>query len=113
MILKQIVDKLEAIPVCVPENWEAIQVGSVFASDLISDILVSEGEEQLLLTSLTTPQLIRTAAIVGAAAIVIVNRKQLPSALFGSARVEEIPVFYSSIPKYDACVRLGKMEDAL
>ncbi|MBN2703889.1 MAG: hypothetical protein JXR23_06725 [Pontiellaceae bacterium] len=112
MILKQIVDELDVTPVHVPENWEEIQVGSVFASDLISDILVSEGEEQLLLTSLTTPQVVRTAAIVGAAAIIIVHRKQIPSGLAGSARVEEIPLFYSSIPKYDACVRLGKMEDA-
>lgn len=111
MILKQMVDKLEAIPVYVPENWEEMQVGSVFASDLISDILVSEGEEQLVLTSLTTPQVVRTAAIVGASAIVIVNRKQIPSGLAGTARMEGIPIFYSSIPKYDACVRLGKMGD--
>ena len=87
MILKQMVDKLEAIPVYVPENWEEIQVGSVFASDLISDILVSEGEEQLLLTSLTTPQVVRTAAIVGAAAVIIVHRKQIPPGLAGSARI--------------------------
>lgn len=112
MILKQMVDKLEAIPVYVPENWEGIQVGAVFASDLISDILVSEGQEQILLTSLTTPQVVRTAGIVGAAAIVIVNRKQIPSGLSGTARMEGIPLFYSAIPKYDACVRLGKMEDA-
>lgn len=113
MILKQIVEELEATPVYVPENWEEIQVDSVFASDLISDILVSEGEEQLLLTSLTTPQVVRTAAIVGAAAIIIVHRRQIPSGLAASARIEEIPLFCSSIQKYDACVRLGKMEDAL
>jgi hypothetical protein len=87
-------------------------VDSVFASDLISDILVSEGEEQLLLTSLTTPQVVRTATIVGATAIIIVHRRQVPAGLEASARMEEIPLFCSTIQKYDACVRIGRLEDA-
>lgn len=112
MNLKQVIDELEATPVFVPEAWNDIQVGSVFASDLISDILVSEGEEQLLLTSLTTPQVVRTAAIVGAAAILIVHRRQVPAGLEASARREKIPLFCSTVLKYNACVRIGRLEDA-
>ena len=110
MDLKQIVDELEAVPVFCPEGWDEIKVDSVFASDLISDILVSEGEEELLLTSLTTSQVVRTGAIVGAVAIVLVHRKQVPAGLEAAARAEDIPLFRSSITKYDACVRIGKLE---
>jgi hypothetical protein len=111
MILKQIVDELEATAVFVPEEWVGLDVGSVFASDLISDILVSDGKDQLLLTSLTTPQVVRTASIVGAVAIVLVHRRQAPASLEAAARAEGIPLFRSKITKYDACVRIGRMED--
>lgn len=111
MVLKQIVDELDATPVFIPEECDDLSVGSVFASDLISDILVSEGDEQLLLTSLTTPQVVRTAAIVGAVAIVLVHRKKVPAGMEAAARSEAIPLFRSAITKFDACVRIGRMED--
>ncbi len=112
MMLKQIVDELEATPVFTPEGWDELDVGSVFASDLISDILVSDGHDQLLVTSLTTPQVVRTASIVGAVAIVLVHRRQAPAGLEAAARAEGIPLFRCTMPKYDACVRIGRMEDA-
>lgn len=107
MNLKQIVELLDASPLHAPEGWEALTVDDVFASDLISDILVSEGEEQLLLTSLTSPQVVRTAALVGAVAMVLVHRRQTPPALEAAARQHDLPLFRSAITKFEACVRLG------
>ena len=112
MNLKQIVEKLDAAPLYAPEDWEELNIEEVFASDLISDILVSEGDNQILLTSLTSPQVVRTAALVGAVAIVLVHRRQASPGLEAAAREQGIPLFRSSIAKYDACVRLGHLREA-
>ena len=112
MKLKQVIQELAAIPLAVPENWETVTISDVFASDLISDILVSEGEDQLLLTSLTSPQVVRTAALVGAAAVVLVHRRRTPPELADAARAQELPLFRCTMTKYDACVRIGRLRDA-
>ena len=112
MNLKQIVKTLDATSLVAPEMWESLKIEEVFASDLISDILVSEGDDQLLLTSLTSPQVVRTAALVGATAIILVHRRQAPSALTAAARDQNLPLFRSVITKYEACVRLGRLQEA-
>ena len=48
------------------------------ASDLMSDILAGLSEGSLLLTGLTTVQVIRTASIAGIGAIVFVRGKTAP-----------------------------------
>ena len=112
MRMKEIVEELNAIPLCDPAGWEELGIGSVFASDLISDILVSEGEDQLLLTSLTSPQVVRTAALVGAVAIILVHRRQTPPGLEAAAREQGVPLFRSTITKFEACVRVGRLRDS-
>ena len=112
MNLKTIIETLDAAPLVAPEGWDELKIEEVFASDLISDILVSEGDNQLLLTSLTSPQVVRTAALVGAVAIVLVYRRQTPPGLESVARDQGIPLFRSPITKYDACVRLGHLREA-
>lgn len=111
MNLKHVIETLDAATLYATEGWEALEIEEVFASDLISDILVSEGDDQLLLTSLTSPQVVRTAALVGAVAIVLVHRRQSPPALEAAAREQGISLFRSAITKYDACVCLGRLRE--
>jgi hypothetical protein len=113
MKLKQIIETLDAAPLFTPEGWEELDIKDVFASDLISDILVSEGDDQLLLTSLTSPQVVRTAALVGAVAIILVHRRQTPPDLSAAARAQNIPLFRSAITKFDACITVGRMKGEL
>ncbi len=112
MKLKQIVEELDATLINAPADWGEQSVCSVFASDLISDILVSEGEGQLLLTSLTSSQVVRTAALIGAVAIVLVHRRQAPPDLEAAARKQDVLLFRSTLTKYDACVRISRLEEA-
>ncbi|MCC7300602.1 MAG: hypothetical protein IT583_05940, partial [Verrucomicrobia bacterium] len=79
--LKSLIDALGATAVSAPSGWEERTVGGVFVSDLISDILVSEGEHTLLVTSLLSDQVLRTADVIGAVAVVLVNRRHIPAAL--------------------------------
>ena len=111
MKMKQIVEVLEANPLQVEPGWEELDVESVFASDLISDILVTEGDDLLLLTSLTSAQVVRTAALIGAVAIVLVHRRKAPLNLEEAARVQGVPLFCSALEKFEACVRLGRLRD--
>ena len=107
--LKEIVDALSAAEAHVPSGWEALNVQGVFASDLISDILVSDGEETLLLTSLQSDQVLRTADVIGATAVVIVNRSRVSESLAKGAVDQGLPLFFTSLSKFDACVRLGQI----
>jgi hypothetical protein len=112
MNVKKIVEELGASPLYAPVGWENLEADSVFASDLISDILVSEGGNQLLLTSLTSTQVVRTAALVGAVAIVLVHRRQTPPGLEDAARDQGVPLFRSAMAKFEACVRVSRLGDS-
>lgn len=110
--LKQMMDRLEAEPLFVPAGWEFLEIGDVFASDLISDILVSEGDETLLVTSLLSDQVLRTADVIGAVAVVLVNRRQIPAALGRAAEKQGLPLFHTPLSKFESCVRLGRLMES-
>ncbi|AFG38433.1 DRTGG domain-containing protein [Spirochaeta africana] len=84
----------------------------VLVCDLMSDVLTVEHEDFLLVTSLTSDQVARTADIVGAVGIVLVNGKTPQPALVTLAEDLDIPVLGSRMSGFDFSVALGKlMED--
>lgn len=82
------------------------KVGTVVADDLMSDVLLNDGDDILLLTSLASDQAIRTANIVGAMAVVVHNAKPLPQTMCQVADALGIPLISSPLSKYDSCVRI-------
>lgn len=111
--LKLLIETLNAKAVQVPAGWEDREIKKVFASDLISDILMTEGENILLLTSLLSDQVLRTAEVIGAVAVVLVNRKHIPAALGKAALKQGMPLFQTPLPKFEACVRLGPLMETV
>ena len=85
-------------------------VGAVVANDLMSDVLLNDADDILLITSLASDQAIRTAHIVGAMGVVVHNAKPLSETMIKVANDLHIPLVSSPLSKYDACV---KMHDAL
>ena len=81
-------------------------VGEVVANDLMSDVLLVDADDILLLTSLASDQAIRTAHIVGAMGVVIHNAKPLSETMIKVANDLAIPLVSSPLAKYDACVKL-------
>jgi len=79
-------------------------VRSVVACDLMSDVLVVDDEDILLLTSLASDQALRTAQVVGAVAVIIVNDKPLPDSMAEVAQSLHITLAVSPLRKFDACV---------
>jgi len=82
----------------------ADQIRHVVASDLMSDVLLVDEDEILLLTSLASDQVLRTAHIVGAVGVIVVNGKALPTSMVKVARDLGITLIKSDKSKYEACI---------
>ena len=109
MNLIRVADAINAELVWGPEGWEQLNVETVFASDLMSDVLMSDRDEMLLITSLSTEQSIRSASIVGSEAVVIANHKTVTDGMVELAKEQGIALFCTGYPKYESCVRLGRI----
>ncbi|MDF7808701.1 hypothetical protein P4E94_14730 [Pontiellaceae bacterium B12219] len=109
MELQRIAHALDADFICGPDDWEKISIESVVASDLMSDVLMSDRDDLLLITSLSTEQSIRSAGIVGSEVVVIANNKTVTEGMVELAGDQGIALFCTRYPKYEACVRLGRI----
>ncbi len=111
--LSVFIEALNAKALNAPSGWEDRGINRVFASDLISDILITEGENILLITSLLSDQILRSADMIGAVAVIFVNRRNIPAALGKAAAKQGVPLFHTSLPKFEACVRLGPLMETV
>jgi len=109
MKLRQIADILDAEISCAPDGWEQIDVKSVIASDLMSDVLLSDRDNMLLITSLSNEQSIRSAGIVGAVAVVITLNKSVMPGMVELAEELEIALLRTRFPKFESCVKVGRL----
>ena len=109
MKLIQIAEALESEVAYGPAGWEQINIESFFASDLMSDVLMSDCDEMLVITSLSTEQSIRSAGIVGSEAVIIANSKTVTAGMITLARELNVALLCTVFPKYESCVRLGRI----
>jgi hypothetical protein len=84
-------------------------VGGVVASGLMSDVLTTDQEGILLVSNLTTAQVVRTADMVGAHAILITNKKPLSDDMIELARDLSISLLITDLSLFEACYHLGKL----
>jgi len=109
MKLEDIAQRLEAEIVHRGAGFDRTEIGSVVASDLMSDVLVTDLPRPLILTSLASDQAVRTADIVGAAAVAVVNGKALPENMRRLARELDLTLLRSPRTKFDACLALAPL----
>lgn len=107
MKLKSLLSAIQAKAIVVTPEDENREILNVVASDLMSDVLMMDVEHPLLVTSLASDQSLRTANVVGAQAVVIVNDKIPPAGMATLAKELGIPLAASPLRKYEACVALG------
>jgi len=105
MKLSEIKEILEANVLVGEENLD-IQVTGGAASDLMSDLLRNPKEGSLLLTGLTSIQVIHTSIIAGMAAIVFVRGKKPSEDITKLARENELPLLSTQFNMYSSCGRL-------
>jgi predicted transcriptional regulator len=105
MELSKIVEALDAVVLVGEDNLD-IDITTCGASDLMSDILAGLSEGCILLTGLTTVQVIRTAMVAGTKAVVFVRGKTPPQEVIDLAKSEKLPLISSPYSMFVSCGRL-------
>jgi predicted transcriptional regulator len=105
MKLSEIVAALEARVVYGSDHLDK-EVTTCGASDLMSDILAGLSEGSILLTGLTTVQVIRTAMVAEVGAVVFVRDKTPPQEVIDLAQEQELPLISSPYSMFVSCGRL-------
>ena len=80
------------------------------ASDLMSDILAGLSAGCILLTGLTTIQVIRTAMVADLGAVVFVRDKTPPAEVIELAEDNQLPLISSPYSMFVSCGRLHACE---
>lgn len=99
--LKEVARVLDAEVVC-GEEYLGAEISDYAASDLLSDVLAVERDRYLLLTGLTTLQVVRTAEITGALGVVFVRNKLPCQEAVGLARSHSIPLLITPLTMFEA-----------
>lgn len=102
MTLEEIAQILEATFHC-GEDKRTMEIKSVCAGDLMSDLLAYSHAHALLLTGLANPQVIRTAEMLDLAAIIFINGKEPNAEMLKLAQHKCIPLLTTRHPLYTGC----------
>lgn len=105
MQLKQIQALLEARVLCGAQRLEE-ECSTVFASDMMSDVLACPDEIQCMLTGLMNSQVIRTADMMDIDIIVFVRGKMPSADVVEMACQREMVVMVTPCKMFTACGRL-------
>jgi len=105
MKVKDLIRILDAEVLC-GEDFLDQEITDFGASDLISDILAYSKNDYVLLTGLTTPQIIRAAELTGAIAIVFVRGKLPPQEVLGLAKSHHIPLLKTDSIMFYSCKKI-------
>lgn len=111
MTFLDIVENLPAHVVHKASDFPGKPLRHVVASDLMSDVLVADFEDIVMVTSLASEQTVRTADIVGARGVVLVNDKTPQASMKALAEQQDLTVLSTPLTMYEACVALGRLLD--
>lgn len=84
------------------------EIGMVFGSDLMSDVLAFIEADSLLLTGLTNPQVVRTAEMAEITAVCFVRGKQPQAETIKLAEARKMPLLTTGLCMFESCGRLYK-----
>lgn len=107
MKVKDVVRVLDAEVLC-GEDFLEQEITDFGASDLLSDILAYSKDEYVLLTGLTSSQVVRTAELTGAIAIIFVRGKLPPQEAIGLAKSHHIPLLKTDNLMFISCKKIVK-----
>ena len=105
--LEELITILDAQISC-GEDLLSVEIKSVSASDLMSDVLAFAKEDSLLITGLINQQVVRTAEMAGIAAICFVRGKVPQEEMILLAKEKNIPLLATELSMYEACGKLRK-----
>ncbi|RKX48925.1 MAG: hypothetical protein DRP38_03810 [Thermotogae bacterium] len=106
MYLKEIVEKIGGRVLSGESKLDSIEIESAAASDLMSEVLAFAEPGMLLITGLVSPQVVRTAVVVGIPAILIVRHENVPEELVDLAKMNDLILVVTPLSMFEACGRL-------
>jgi flagellar biosynthesis regulator FlbT len=109
MDVQQLVTQLACTELVRGKEWQGAAVESIIASDLMSDVLVIDKEGVVLVTSLATQQTIRSADIINALAVIVVNNKGCDKAMVRLAQELNMCLCSVKEDKFSTCIKIGKI----
>ncbi|MEI8096320.1 MAG: hypothetical protein WCG80_19075 [Spirochaetales bacterium] len=107
MTFQQVLETVGGTVIVKGSRWDVQEIQHVMACSLMSDVLVTEEDDILLVTSLASDQTARTADMVGACGIVLMNDKTPQAELVALCRELDLPLMTSSLPAFECCWQLG------
>jgi len=78
----------------------------VFASDLMSDVLAFSEPGSILMTGLVNTHVVRTACLVDALGIIVVQGKRPDTAVVAEALRNRVPIIATGCSMFEACSRI-------
>jgi len=105
MTLEEAVKILNA-EVIVGNNLDRIEVSTGCGADLMSDVLAFAKTGALLLTGLTTTQVVRTAEMAEIVGICFVRGKRPPEETVRLAAASGLPLLATPLVMFESCGRL-------
>lgn len=112
MTVTQITGALDARVLHSGKDAEDRTFRRVVASDLMSDVLLSDSSDFLLVTSLPSEQVARTVHMVGASGVILVGGKIPQPGLIKLAREFDITLFCTPKSTFEVCSGLAKILEA-
>ena len=105
-------DILNVIPgeiVAKGRNFASVDILQAVVSDMMSEVLTTDKDDILLLTQLSSAQVVRTADSVGAIGIIVVNGTPIQAGVKELAEDLGLTILRTTLPGFEACVALGKL----
>ncbi len=103
MILREIINLLQAQVLVGEGLLDEIEVDRCFSADLMSDVLGRNHANGILITGITNPQAVRTADIADIKAVCVVRGKLPESETVALAKQKDIPLFITKLTMFEAC----------
>ena len=76
MTFKEIVEHISCEIINKGNDFDTAVIENVSAGDMMSEVLVGDEDNRILVTALTTDQVVRTADIVEARGVILINGKR-------------------------------------
>lgn len=103
MTIKEIKNTLDATLFYGKDEHLEQQAASVFASDMMSDVLAFASEHTVLITGLCNPQVVRTAEMMDICCIIMVSGKLPDQNIYSLSKEKEIVVLCTQLPMFTVC----------
>jgi predicted transcriptional regulator len=106
MKLNEIVETISAEIIYESDICRNQEILYAVAADLMSEVMIDTKDGSLIITGLINPQVIRTAEMMNAYAVLFVRDKDIPDNITELAKNREVTVMKTACTMFEACGRL-------